>query len=349
MYIRATAGISPQLSFEHLLEEPKVYNGNRLACVEPDYSSLIDAKMIRRMSRIIKMGVASALECLKVAEIEMPGAIITGTAYGCLADTENFLSKMVTNKEELLTPTSFIQSTHNTVGAQIALLLKCHHYNNTFVHRGFSFESALFDAISLLKEQEANTALVGGVDELTDTSYKLLSRFGLFKRQINNSALLYADKTKGTLAGEGAAFFLLSEQPSGKDYAMLKGMTTIFRPQDADEVERHIRKFLSAQQVQMEDVDLILTGRNGNVGEDLIYDRLKKTIFKNMPCARFKHLCGEYPTASAFALWLAANSIRAGKIPDCTMPTEKVRNPGYVLIYNHYQNIHHSVYLLSAC
>ena len=53
----------------------------------------------------------------------MPDAIITGTGLGCLEDTEKFLTAMVTNKEEFLTPTSFIQSTHNTVSAQIALLL----------------------------------------------------------------------------------------------------------------------------------------------------------------------------------------------------------------------------------
>ncbi len=74
MYIRATAGISPQPSFERLLTDPVAYPGNRLRCVEPDYTARIDAKMIRRMSRIIKMGVAAALDCLEIAGIEMPGA-----------------------------------------------------------------------------------------------------------------------------------------------------------------------------------------------------------------------------------------------------------------------------------
>ena len=93
------------------------------------------------MSRIIRMGVAAAMECLQEADVKKPDAIITGTAYGCLEDTGLFLAKMVENNEEMLTPTAFIQSTHNTVGAQVALMLSCHHYNNTFVHRGFSFES----------------------------------------------------------------------------------------------------------------------------------------------------------------------------------------------------------------
>ena len=57
-----------------------------------------------------------------------------------------FLRKMIEFEEKMLSPTAFIQSTHNTVGAQIALLLKCHHYNNTIVHRAFSFENALTEA-----------------------------------------------------------------------------------------------------------------------------------------------------------------------------------------------------------
>jgi len=143
MYIRATGNISPQKTFGHLplLAEPVEYSGNRLACIEPDYKTFIDAKLIRRMSRIIRMGVAAAMECLQEAGVKVPDAIITGTAYGCLEDTGLFLTKMVQYNEELLTPTAFIQSTHNTIGAQIGLMLQCNNYNNAFVHRGFCLES----------------------------------------------------------------------------------------------------------------------------------------------------------------------------------------------------------------
>ena len=104
MYIRATGNISPQKTFGHLpfLTETVEYTGNRLTCVEPDYKEFIDAKLIRRMSRIIQMGVAAAMECLKEAGVKSPDAIVTGTAYGCLEDTGLFLKKMVEIKEELL-------------------------------------------------------------------------------------------------------------------------------------------------------------------------------------------------------------------------------------------------------
>ena len=153
MYIRGTGNISPQKTFGHLpfLTETVEYTGNRLPCIEPDYKEFIDAKQIRRMSRIIRIGVAAAMECLKEAGVKSPDAIVTGTAYGCLEDTGLFLTKMVEFREEFLTPTAFIQSTHNTIGAQIGLMLQCNNYNNTFVHRGFSFESALLDGMMLMK------------------------------------------------------------------------------------------------------------------------------------------------------------------------------------------------------
>ncbi|MFT3946245.1 MAG: beta-ketoacyl synthase chain length factor [Agriterribacter sp.] len=345
MYIRAAAGISPQISFEQILRLPASYSGNSLSCAEPDYTKLFDARMIRRMSRIIKMGVAAAIDCLQQADLQNPGAIITGTAYGCLADTELFLAKMVENKEELLTPTSFIQSTHNTVGAQIALMLKCHNYNNTFVHRGFSFESAMLDAITLLHENAVEDILVGGVDEITDTSHILLSRFGLYKQHSASNLDLYKEASKGTIAGEGAAFFLLSNQSSGNNYAKLEGMDTLYKPSSTEEVAVFINDFLQRNKVQATDIDVLVSGENGDAGNDKIYKELKKTLFKDIATQPFKQLCGEYPTAAAFALWLCSNIIKTGKIP----AHSEMKAPEKILIYNHYLTIHHSLYLLSAC
>ena len=136
-YIRSASCISPQKTFDNddFLTEVVEYTGTLLSTIEPDYKEFIDPKLIRRMSHVIKMGVAAAKDCLYKANTEMPGAITTGTALGCLEDTITFLTRIVEQNEELLPPTAFIQSTHNTVGAQIALMLKCHSYNNNFVHR----------------------------------------------------------------------------------------------------------------------------------------------------------------------------------------------------------------------
>ncbi|MEP7237274.1 MAG: beta-ketoacyl synthase chain length factor [Ferruginibacter sp.] len=351
MYIRATGNISPQKTFGHQpLVDVVAYTGNRLACIEPDYKEFIDPKQIRRMSRIIRMGVAAAMECLQEAELKVPDAIITGTAYGCLEDTNSFLSKMVEFNEELLTPTSFIQSTHNTIGAQIGLMLQCNNYNNAFVHSGFSFESALLDGMMLLKENEATNVLVGAIDEITNTSHTILNRLGLYKQGEVSNQDIYKTKTKGTLAGEGAAFFLLASDPSATDYAKLDGLHTFYKPAGIAEIEKQIASFIERNNINMDDIDLIITGKNGNTTEDELYDQLAQTIFSNKESVNYKHLCGEFPTAAAFAMWLAANTIKTGKLPAVLSHTSSSdKKINRVLIYNHYQGIHHSLSLLSAC
>lgn len=351
IYIQATANISPQKTFGRVpfLTEPVEYTSTRLKNIEPDYTSFIDVRSLRRMSRIIKMGVAAAVECLREGEENNPGAIITGTAFGCLEDTGIFLTSIIEQKEEMLQPTPFIQSTHNTVGAQIALLLKCHEYNNTFVHRGFSFESALLDAFMLLHEGETTSVLAGSVDEITDISHAILTRFGLYKRAAVSNLSLFTSESKGTIAGEGAAFFLVTSQPSPNAYAQLEGISTFYKPVGITEIEQHILSFLSSQQINIEDIDLVITGRNGDTKGDSIYKQLENSIFKNKSSINYKHLCGEYSTSTSFALWLAANIIRNGEVPAVT---SNERSKGdklkRILVYNHYHNIHHSLMIASA-
>ena len=352
MYIRATGNISPQKTFGHqpLVDAPVAYTGNRLACIEPDYKEFIDPKQIRRMSRIIRMGVAAAMECLQEAGVKVPDAIVTGTAYGCLEDTNSFLSKMVEFNEELLAPTAFIQSTHNTIGAQIGLLLQCNNYNNAFVHRGFSFESALLDGMMLLKEKDATNVLVGAIDEITNTSHTILNRLGFYKQGSISNLGLYKTKSKGTIAGEGSAFFLLATEPSATDYAKLNGLHTFYKPEGIAEIENQIVSFLEKHAVSMDDIDLIITGKNGDASSDEVYDDLAKTVFNNKETVNYKYLCGEYPTAASFAMWLAATTVKAGKLPaalnQTASPDKKINR---ILIYNHHQGIHHSLSLLSAC
>lgn len=150
---------------------------------EWDLKTLIpDANMRRRMSRFIKMGVATGLKCLQEAGVESPDSIITATAYGCLADSEKFLSSALASDEQMLPPTPFIQSTFNTMGSQIAILTGCHGYNMTFVDRQRSFADALVDACLEIGDGKQNV-LLGYADEMTPTLGAILNRMG---RAANN-------------------------------------------------------------------------------------------------------------------------------------------------------------------
>ena len=352
IYIRSSACISPQKTLGNgdFLEEAIEYRETRLSAIEPDYSAFIDPKLIRRMSHIIKMGVAAAQQCLHNGNTTKIGAIITGTAYGCLENTVTFLTRIIELNEESLSPTAFIQSTHNTVGAQIALILKCHQYNNTFVHKGISFESALIDAVMLLKEKEADNVLVGGIDEMTDKSYVILSRLGLYKRIPDSNLSLFNNHSKGTIGGEGVAFFLLTDKPSQDNLAELIGTQTNYKLNSTEEIKQAIVTFLARYKLQIENIDTVITGKNGDLKNDKIYEELSLSCFKNATLINYKHLCGEFPTSSAFALWLAVNMIKKQRVPTVVKEREINKTfPKKVLIYNHYYNLYHSLMLVSTC
>lgn len=189
--------------------EGQLNDAGWMEVIPPDYKKVIpDPRLRRRMSRIIRMGVAAANQA--TANFKKTGrtldAIITASGLGCLTDTESFLNSIRQHDENALSPTPFISSTFNAIGAQIALLGDYTCYNTTYVQRFFSFESALFDALLLLDNQEANTILIGAVDEANETLHTLYQMSGF--------------DTKIPL-GEGASFFLLSTQPQEQAIAEL--------------------------------------------------------------------------------------------------------------------------------
>ncbi|MDR1783682.1 MAG: beta-ketoacyl synthase chain length factor [Dysgonamonadaceae bacterium] len=298
---------------------------------EPDYKVYIpDSGARRRMSRAVKMGVASALQCLENSAVN-PDAIITATGLGCLADTEKFLKTVIENKEDLLNPTPFIQSTFNTVGSQIAIALKNKCYNNTYSHRGCAFETALTDGIMKLLEGEAKYVLAGSYEEITDTSLNILTRLGHFR--------------KGGKAGEGATFFILSSETHSS--CLLKDISLVFNP-DTEEITDKMTAFWAKNRLKSEDIDLLISGESGNSEEQPFYDKIEKAL-SSASVAHFKHITGDYQTASSFALHLAAEVAKSGVIPAKFIKNDKHKNIRKILIYNHYRCINHSFMLIDCC
>lgn len=132
----------------------------------------------RRMGKIMKSSLLSSLEALSQAGISCPDAIITGTAYGCLDYSERLLRQMQEEGEVMLKPTYFMQSTHNTIGSNIAIKTHCHGYNVTYTQEARSMEWALRDARLLIKSGKVNNVLVGCHDESTPLFNDLLLRSG---------------------------------------------------------------------------------------------------------------------------------------------------------------------------
>ncbi len=353
IFIKGAGTISPQNSFGDgslsgdFIGYPETYF---LRCVEPPYKDYLDPMASRRMSRIVRMGVCAALRCIKESGVDMPGAIVTGTGLGCIEDTEKFLGSMIRNNEQLLNPTPFMQSTHNSVAAAIALTIKCRQYNSTYVHRGFSFESALLDSIMLLEENAADNVLVGGLDELTPNSYNITRRLQLWRKKPVSNLLLFAGKEKGSLPGEGVAFFMLGRHAYNKAFARIRGLRTFYRPRNASAVSGEIGDFLKSRRLRTRDIDVVLLGCNGDYPSDAVYRYLMRKRFSDTCCTAWKHLCGEYDTSASFALWIAGMILKEQALPHAIMVNGiRPHNLNNILIYNHLRNINHSLILVSAC
>jgi len=86
----------------------------------------------RRLSGVLKRALLTSLVALQRSGIQQPQAIITGTAMGCVVETEKFLTELATDGEGSLKPTNFIHSTHNTISSLIAIHTHCHSYNSTY-------------------------------------------------------------------------------------------------------------------------------------------------------------------------------------------------------------------------
>ncbi len=341
MYIQGIGSISAQKLNARQGELQMINGGTSVFhCVEPDYKELIPPMQLRRMSKVVRIGIAAAKAALLDAGLEKIDMITTGTAYGCLADTEIFLSKLLQQDEQMLTPTAFIQSTHNTVSGQIALLLGCHGHNFTYVHRGHSWESALQEAFLFSRENAALQILCGGIDEMTNHSHEIIKRFGTYKKE-EESIEAHSD---GTVAGEGAHLFVMSAEHSPQSYARVQDICLC---NTLDTVSNQLQKFLSKQNLLLNDIALVLSGDNG----DIRYGAEMAALFGAVPddkLLKYKRFCGEYPTSGSFGMALAASAIKHQQLPRGLNVASVAYHGGTILLHNHYKNQYHSFILLQS-
>lgn len=347
LYINGIGCISPQRSFDpaEFLTEIQECTTNRMVCVDADYTKYFDAGSIRRMGRLMRYGTAAGLIALDDAGIKTPGAISTGTGWGLPEVSQKFLRSLIEVDETIVSPTTFIQSTHNTVSSNIALLRSCYAHNNTFSHKGFSFESALTDA-QLLAEENMDNILVGAYDEVSDYKYAAMKKTKELRALPCSSSDIYGEQSNGIIAGEGAAFFVLGKTATEKCYGVFAGNETFYKPTEKEIAER-ISAFLAKHHLQLKDVDVVISGINGEKETDATRIATSKNLFAASTVTAFKHLCGEYMTASAFAFWLAAQMLKTQRVPAEIILEDRMRAPKIVLLYNSFK-AYHSVMLFKS-
>jgi len=347
VYINSAACISAQDTLnENFSENLQPQNSSQvLKVIEPNYKEFIPPAMIRRMSKTVKMSSVASNYALKEAGIENPDAIIVGTGMGCSQDSEKFLKNVIENNEEFLTPTFFIQSTHNTVSGQIALGLQCHAYNFTYVNTSSSLEFSLLDAKLQINDGEAENVLVGSTDEQTDRTMELYKLNNTIKKEENLPVDYLNSTTEGVIWGEGSSFFVLGKEKTETSYAQLKDIQ-IVNTLDLDKTRQFIEVFLAKNNLTTNDIDAVILGFSGDSKSDTYYQNASE-LFPNSSLLYYKHLSGEFNTSSGFSTFLACHILKNQEIPEMIMinsvKKEEFKN---ILLYNHLGGNDHSLVLL---
>jgi len=347
VYINSVACISVQDTLnENFLQNLQPVNSPQvLKAIEPNYKEFIPPAASRRMSKTVKMSSVASQYALKEAGIENPDAIIVGTGMGCSQDSEKFLKNVIENNEEFLTPTFFIQSTHNTVSGQIALGLQCHAYNFTYVNTSSSLEFSFLDAKLQINDGEAENVLVGSTDEQTDRTMELYKLNNTIKEERNLPVDFLNSNSEGVIWGEGSSFFVLGKEKTESSYAQLKDIQIINKLELA-ESQQFVEDFLAKNNLKSEDLDAVILGFSGDSESDVYYKNVSE-LFPNSALLYYKHLSGEFNTASGFSTFMACHILKKQEIPE-VMKINSVKKSDIknILLYNHLGGKDHSLVLL---
>jgi hypothetical protein len=291
-FITAASSISHQQSFkndgfsEHITD---LQPDSQL--ISPNFKEYINPNTIRRMSEILRIAVTCSLDCLAQSNIKQPDAIIVGTGLGCLHETEKFLDNFISNDKGLISPTAFIQSTHNTIGGQLSIILGNHNYNMTHTQNALSFEHSIQDATLSIEEGKENI-LVGGADEYIQLLNDVVEKLGFKNLHLTS----------------GASFFILSRISSENTIAKIIDVATYALAESFSDV---LGTFLNQNSINIQEIDLVLFScLNEQDKEEL------KSLFPETKIFDYLKYIGTYFTNSAFAMHYAIDSLKhhEGKI-----------------------------------
>lgn len=294
LYITAAEQISIQEGLsETWMEQPIAYTEPRVRSLDVDFKQWLSPGESRRMGKLLKRALATSLTAMRKSGIEHPDAVITGTGYGCIENTEVLLIHLVYENEENCKPTPFMQSTHNTISSLVSIHTSSHGYNATYAHKEVSFDCALEDAWMQMQLGRIQTALVGGHDEMTPNAYVLLSKTGYLGNP-------------GQVAGETAVSVMLDARPTEQALCKLTSFRRIYLPSEME---------LKAIAGEVGRVDAVLTSVSDKTEDTAALLKTIGALFPETPLLQFKNIFGESHTSYGLGIYAAAQILKHQKFP----------------------------------
>lgn len=175
-------------------------------------SEYVSKRVLRRIDHYSRLAILGAYLALDDAgqldaDRENMGVVIA-SGYGASKTMFDFMDSVIDDGDPLASPIKFSNSVHNAAAAHVSILLKAKGPTLTVSQFEMSVPSALFSACQWILQKRVSRVLFGGIDEYCDVLGYCHEK--MFPRN-HGSRILPLDHGRQTaIAGEGAAFFLLS-------------------------------------------------------------------------------------------------------------------------------------------
>ena len=305
-------------------------------------ADLFPRARLRRLGRAQAMALSAvrlSLQSAEGRELAAAGddvAVCLGTAWAELGVELAFLENMIRRGEKGARPTKFANSVHNALASQVALEFNFTGENHSFTHHNLSFEDALWQGRNLVARGRARRVVVCGVDALTDF---LLLRGRLLGEHVH--------------PGEGAAALVLSKAEETRQHLarldLVRARGSV-KPGEIDTAEQAVFLEEAAAEAGIHPGGYhLLTGANGDPSLDAAYRQVAGLLDPAGGVGVYRHLTGDFATASALGLALAVRSVSGGALPReiRLVLAAETHAPRPVLLYHLNSDGSHSAIIVS--
>ena len=167
---------------------------------------------------------------------------------------------------------------------------------------------------------------------------------GDYKAEKINSLDLISSTTKGTICGEGSAFFGLSDGDSSDEGTEIIGTATLLSSK-VDQIKKFMSDFLSDNNIVASEIDTLMLGYNGDVTNTEMYDYAKDVLVRESNVFSFKELFGEHASVISMGFWYAT-MLQKGMNPLRAPLRDGNKKVSVVLIFNQYNHNENSLILI---
>jgi len=268
-------------------------------CDTSRLTDFVSKRSLRRIDHFSRMALLASFLSMEDAgrlnEDHQNLAVIVASGYGATGTTFSFLDSAFDGGDSCASPTLFSNSVHNAAAAYISIMLKAKGPNITVSQFEMSVPTALLTACRWLQDKHVDEVLFGSVDEFCSVLGYTWQRFFGLGPDVGMRPLKF--KNQSAVAGEGAAFFLLTRDEAKPPRY---GYLTDIQFGSGRNGGPHFAKDA-----------LVVLGADGHKRSGRYYARC---ITARNQAAVYTPLYGCFPTNCAFDMAVAALGIREGKI-----------------------------------